>query len=387
VRNCILGSIHFSFRNPPEHMSELTQVLADVSRQVAIAVDNMLAYTELQKTNLSLEREKAFLLQSTEEYQPEKFFYASAAMAEIMKTIAQAADTHATVLITGETGTGKDYLARRIHSLSSRRNHLFVKTNCPALAPSLFESELFGHAKGAFTGANDHRIGRFELAHGGTIFLDEIAELSIELQAKLLHILQDGQFERVGDSRPVRIDCRIIAATNKDLQEGIRAGTFREDLFYRLNIVSIHVPPLRERREDIPLLIKQLTLIQAKQMNRQEPVYSARSLEKLLDYAWPGNVRELENLVKRLVILRAGEPILADDIEKILEFAQSQGQSVSGELTSLRDIERQHIIRTLAKTRGVLGGKKGAAKILGLPRSTLQHRIKMHHIHPEEYLD
>jgi len=387
VRNCILGSIHFSFRNPPEHMSELTQVLADVSCQVAIAVDNMMAYTELQKTNLSLEREKAFLLQSTEEYQPEKFFYVSAAMAEIMKTIAQAADTHATVLITGETGTGKDYLARRIHSLSSRRNHLFVKTNCPALAPSLFESELFGHAKGAFTGANDHRIGRFELAHGGTIFLDEIAELSIELQAKLLHILQDGQFERVGDSRPVRIDCRIIAATNKDLQEGIRAGTFREDLFYRLNIVSIHVPPLRERREDIPLLIKQLTLIQAKQMNRQEPVYSARSLETLLDYAWPGNVRELENIVKRLVILRAGEPILADDIEKILEFARPQGQRVSGELTSLCDIERQHIIRALAKTHGVLGGKKGAAKILGLPRSTLQHRIKMHHIHPEEYLD
>ena len=386
VRNCMLGSIHFAFRDPPEHMSELTQVLDDVSRQVAIAVDNMMAYTELQKTNLSLEREKAFLLQSTEEYQPEKFFYASAAMAEIMKTIAQAADTDATVLITGETGTGKDYLARRIHSLSSRRNHLFVKTNCPALAPSLFESELFGHAKGAFTGADDRRIGRFELAHGGTIFLDEIAELPIGLQAKLLHILQDGQFERVGDSRPVQIDCRIIAATNKDLQECIRAGTFREDLFYRLNIVSIHVPPLRERREDIPLLIKQLTLIQAKQMNRQEPVYSARSLEKLLDYSWPGNVRELENLAKRLVILRAGEPILADDIDKILEFSQCQGQSVSCELTTLRDIERQHIIRALAKTRGVLGGKNGAAKILGLPRSTLQHRIKMHHIHPEEYL-
>ena len=386
VRNCMLGSIHFSFRDPPEHMSELTQVLADVSRQVAIAVDNMMAYTELQRTNISLEREKAFLLQCTEEYQAEKFFYASAAMAEIMKTIAQAADTDATVLITGETGTGKDYLARRIHSLSSRRNHLFVKTNCPALAPSLFESELFGHEKGAFTGADDRRIGRFELAHGGTIFLDEIAELPIGLQAKLLHILQDGQFERVGDSRPVQIDCRIIAATNKDLQEGIRAGTFREDLFYRLNIVSIHVPPLRERREDIPLLIKQLTLIQAKQMNRQEPVYSARSLEKLLDYSWPGNVRELENLAKRLVILRAGEPILADDIDKILEFSQCQGQSVSGELTTLRDVERQHIVRTLAKTRGVLGGKNGAAKILGLPRSTLQHRIKMHHIHPEEYL-
>jgi transcriptional regulator with GAF, ATPase, and Fis domain len=288
VRNRILGSIHFSFRSAPEHLTELTEVLTEVSRQVAIAVDNLLAYAELEKLNWNLEREKEFLLKSGGDYQQDEFFFASAAMGRIMKTIEQAADTDATVLITGETGTGKDYLARCIHNLSPRRGHLFVKTNCPALASTLFESELFGHAKGAFTGAGDRRIGRFELAHGGTIFLDEVAELPIGMQAKLLHILQDGRFERVGDSRPVQIDCRVIAATNKHLEECIRAGTFRQDLFYRLNIVSIHVPPLRERVEDIPLLMVNLTRIQARQMNRPEPGYSRRALQRLCDYSVAG---------------------------------------------------------------------------------------------------
>jgi len=386
VRNRIMGSIHFSFRQAPEHISELTQVLTEVSRQVAIAVDHMLAYTALERLNKNLEREKDFLLQSSDDYQQDEFFYASAAMAAIMKTIRQSADTDATVLITGETGTGKDYLARCIHHLSSRRSHLFVKTNCPALASSLFESELFGHAKGAFTGASNQRVGRFELAHGGTIFLDEIAELPISLQAKLLHILQDRQFERVGDSRPVPIDCRVIAATNTDLQASIRAGTFREDLFYRLNIVSVHVPPLRERKEDVPVLMTRLTQIQARQMNRPEPVYSRSALERLGGYAWPGNVRELKNLVKRLVILRAGDRISADDVEKILESARPQGQRVLDEVASLRDNEREHILKALVKTRGVLGGEQGAAKLLALPRSTLQYRIRKLRIRPEEYL-
>lgn len=386
VRNRILGSIHFSFRSSPEHISELTEVLTDVSRQVAIAVDNMLTYTELEKLNKSLEREKDFLLQSSDDYHQDEFFYASAAMAGIMKTIQQSADTDATVLITGETGTGKDYLAHCIHNLSARRNHLFVKTNCPALASSLFESELFGHAKGAFTGANDKRLGRFELAHGGTIFLDEIAELPISLQAKLLHILQDQQFERVGDSRPVQVDCRVIAATNKDIQASIRSGAFREDLYYRLNIVSIHVPPLRERKEDIPLLMKQLTVIQAREMNRPEPIYNHGALERLCGYSWPGNVRELKNLVKRMVILRAGESISIGDVEKILESARPQGQRVSEEVASLRDSERLHIVKALAKTRGVLGGNRGAAKLLGLPRSTIQYRIKKLNIKPDDYM-
>ncbi len=386
VRNRILGSIHFSFRSVPEHISELTEVLTDVSRQVAIAVDNMLAYTELQKLNKSLEREKDFLLQSSDNYHQDEFFYASAAMAGIMKTIQQSADTDATVLITGETGTGKDYLAHCLHNLSARRGHLFVKANCPALASTLFESELFGHAKGAFTGANDKRLGRFELAHGGTIFLDEIAELPIGLQAKLLHILQDGRFERVGDSRPVQIDCRVIAATNKDLQQSIRAGTFREDLFYRLNIVSIHVPPLRERVDDIPLLMVNLTRIQARQMNRPEPSYSRRALLRLCAYSWPGNVRELKNLVKRMVILRPGDEISLDDVDKLLESARPQGFDPEEKIDKLRDSERQHIIKALAKTRGVLGGERGAAKLLGLPRSTIQYRIKKLKIKSDDYV-
>ncbi len=386
VRNRILGSIHFSFRSAPEHITELTEVLTDVSRQVAIAVDNMLAYTELEKLNKNLEREKEFLLKSGEEYQQDEFFFVSAAMGRIMNTIERAADTDATVLITGETGTGKDYLAHCIHNLSSRRRHLFVKTNCPALASSLFESELFGHAKGAFTGANDKRLGRFELAHGGTIFLDEIAELPIGLQAKLLHILQDGQFERVGDSRPVQIDCRVIAATNKNLQACIRAGTFRQDLFYRLNIVSIHVPPLRERVEDIPLLMVNLTRIQARQMNRPEPGYSRRALQRLCDYPWPGNVRELKNLVKRMVILRPGDEISLDDVDKLIEPARPHGSDDDGKIDKLRDTERRHILKTLVKTRGVLGGPLGAARLLGIPRSTLQYRIKRLGITPEDYL-
>jgi len=252
VRSRILGSIHFSFRSAPEHISELTEVLTDVSRQVAIAVDNMLAYTELEKLNKSLEREKDFLLQSSDEYHQDEFFFASAAMAGIMKTIQQAADTDATVLITGETGTGKDYLAHCIHNLSVRRSHLFVKTNCPALASSLFESELFGHAKGAFTGASDKRLGRFELAHGGTFSWMKSPSCRSVCRPNCCTSCRTGSSSAWATAVPFRSDCRVIAATNKDLQEGIRSGTFREDLFYRLNIVSIHVPPLRKEKRIFP---------------------------------------------------------------------------------------------------------------------------------------
>jgi transcriptional regulator with GAF, ATPase, and Fis domain len=386
IRNRVLGSIHFSFCNAPNHISELKEVLTDLSRQVAIAVDNMLSYTELEKINKNLEQEKNFLLQDKNSGHHIEFIYKSAAMANIMQTIKQLANSDATVLITGETGTGKDCLANYIHNLSNRSNHLFVKTNCPALASSLFESELFGHAKGAFTGASDKRLGRFELAHLGTIFLDEIAELPISLQSKLLQILQDGQFERVGDSKSVQIDCRVIAATNRDLQECIRAGTFRSDLFYRLNIVPIHVPPLRERKEDIPLLMEKLTMIESRKMNRPEPIYLHDTLNLLCNYHWPGNVRELKNLVKRLVILRAGDQISAYDVEKILEATQPQNRITPDRIVSLKESERQHILNAMIKTRGVIGGKNGAAKLLGVPRSTLQYRIKTLDIRQEDYL-
>jgi transcriptional regulator with GAF, ATPase, and Fis domain len=305
-------------------------------------------------------------------------------MIEIMSLIQKIANTDASVLITGETGTGKDYLARYIHNLSPCRDHLFVKTSCPALAASLFESELFGHAKGAFTGADSQRIGRFELAHDGTVFLDEVSELSARLQAKLLNVLQDRQFERVGDSQPIDVNFRVIAATNKDLEAEIQSGQFRKDLYYRLNTVNIPVPPLRKRTEDIPLLMEKLTAIQAVKINRPAPVYTEQAIEKLCQYHWPGNVRELKNLVKRMVILRPGEKITNRDIINIVS-AKSQAEP-SRNVTTLADAEREHIEQALIKCGGVVGGRNGAARLLDLPRSTLQYRLKKCGLDPKEYV-
>ena len=264
-------------------------------------------------------------------------------------------------------------------------DQLFIKVNCPALVSSLFESELFGHAKGAFTGAEKTRVGRFELADGGSVFLDEIAELPIALQAKLLHVLQDNHFERVGEHRPVEVDFRVIAATNKNLEEGIRNGQFRQDLFYRLNIVHVRVPPLRERLEDIGLLVEKLTQVQAQKTNRPEPVYSRGAIRKLGTYEWPGNVRELKNLVKRMVILRPGEKITGNDIDKILSATGTNRQKLPKEVSTLADAQRQHIVQALIKTGGIIGGSNGAARLLGLPRSTLQYRMKKLAIQPSDY--
>ncbi|UCF82824.1 MAG: sigma 54-interacting transcriptional regulator [Desulfobacteraceae bacterium] len=384
IRNRILGTIHFSFKKVPEYLSELTEVLTDVSNQAAIAVDNMLAYMDLKKMNEDLVHEKRYLMAHVDDYQQNGFFYASPSMIEIMHLIQKVANTDASVLITGETGTGKDYLARYIHNLSSRRDHLFVKISCPALVDSLFETELFGHKKGAFTGADSQRIGRFELAHDGTVFLDEVSELPAKLQAKLLNVLQDRQFERVGDSRPIEVNFRVIAATNKDLEAEIQSGQFRRDLYYRLNTVNIHVPPLRKRTEDIPLLIKKLTEIQAIKINRPAPKYTEQALRRLCKYHWPGNVRELKNLVKRMVILRPGEQITNMDIINIIS-TKSQAEP-SKNITTLADAEREHIEQALVKCGGIVGGRNGAARLLDLPRSTLQYRLKKYSLNPKEYV-
>jgi transcriptional regulator with GAF, ATPase, and Fis domain len=386
IRSRILGSIHFSFRKKPEHISEMIEVLTDVTNQVAIAVDNMLAYTSLKLINEHLEREKRFLIETTNEYQQEGFFYGSPPMLEIMSLIEQVASTDASILLTGETGTGKEYLARYIHTLSSRRESLFVKVSCPTLSPTLFESELFGHTKGAFTGANSKRIGRFEMANGGTVFLDEIGDLPSDLQAKLLHVLQDRRFERVGDSQPIDISFRVIAATNKDIAAEIQSGNFRQDLYYRLNIVNIHVPPLRERTKDIPLLIEKLSGLEAKKTNRPAPVYTEEALEIMRQYHWPGNVRELKNLVKRMVILRPGETIRDQDINKVIAVAAVSQSAIESSMKTLAEAERYHIERALVESKGVLGGRDGAARLLGIPRSTLQYRLKKFGLKPAHYV-
>jgi transcriptional regulator with GAF, ATPase, and Fis domain len=304
-------------------------------------------------------------------------------MNRIMEIIDQVAGTDETILITGETGTGKDFLSRLIHDRSGRRDNLFVKTNCPGLTTSLFESELFGHAKGAFTGADRQRLGRFELADGGTIFLDEVGDLPMGLQAKLLQVLQDKKIERVGESTSTEIDARIIAATNKNLIESVKAGQFRQDLFYRLETVTINVPPLRERLDDIPLLISSINAAEAERMNRPAPVYTDDAIDFLRHYNWPGNVRELKNMVKRLIILNPGALINESEIKRTFPVTMASVAQLKDFVT--RDqAERDHILQALAATGGVVGGKGGAARLLGIPRSTLQYRMKKLQIDPLE---
>lgn len=385
VRGDVVGSLHFSFRQTLPNLDHLTQFLAELSGQVALAVDNMLAHTEVVRMNASLQQQKEYLLRHADtQYQPENFFYCSAAMQNIMREVEIIADSDASVLITGETGTGKDYIARYIHHLSSRRSALFVKISCPALAESLFESELFGHIKGAFTGAESKRTGRFEMANGGTIFLDEIGELSPQFQAKLLHVLQDRRFERVGDSTPIDVNFRVIAATNCDLKKAIANKAFRSDLLYRLNTVSFRIPALRERTEEIEPLVLRLTQVQAKSMHRTPPEFSADAMEAMKQHSWPGNVRELRNVVTRLIIVFSGKRLSKSDIEPLLDIGQTDGQT--DDSLAWADAERTHLIRVLRKTNGKVAGKKGAAALLKIPRSTLQYKLQKHGLNPLDYL-
>ena len=386
VGNQTLGTFHVSFKQTPEYLLRLSEMLNDVSKQIAMAVGNMVAYTRLKDEKQNLEREKHFLMDTSEDYRPENFLCTSPAMLEIMKLVDSAADIDAPILLTGETGTGKDYLARYLHSISPRRDHLFVKVNCPALPPSLFESELFGHARGAFTGADFKRVGRFEMADKGIVFLDEIAELPVSLQAKLLQVIQERQFEKVGDNRPVKTNFRLIAATNRDLPERIREGNFRQDLYYRLNIFQIQIPPLRERREDIPLLIDQINRLEAVGMNRAAPQYNKQTMRFLNDYHWPGNIRELKNLVKRNIILRPGKTISLSDILPMVDISTDLNINHNdGGVNTLAESELQCIKKALIRCKGVIGGPKGAAYYLSVPKSTLQYRLKKYRLKPADY--
>jgi formate hydrogenlyase transcriptional activator len=340
------------------------------------------ALVEVEALKDRLEAENVYL---QEEIRTEHHFNEivgnSPALLEALRQVELVAPTDSTVLIAGETGCGKELFARAIHSRSRRSGRPLVKVNCGAIAPGLVESELFGHVKGAFTGAVEKRIGRFEVADGGTIFLDEISELPIDAQVKLLRVLQEQEFEPVGSSRTVRVNVRVIAATNRDLNRAVSEGRFRDDLLYRLNVFSIHVPPLRERSSDIGLLVKFFTIGLARKLGKPVQGFGARSMERLQNYTWPGNVRELQNVVERAAILSRGPllkidgPLLANT-PAIGGNLPGQKVAASGGLDKLEDVERFHIVSVLRTTGGVVGGPKGAAAILGLRPNTLRSRMK-----------
>jgi formate hydrogenlyase transcriptional activator len=292
---------------------------------------------------------------------------------EVLQQVQTVAPTDATVLILGETGTGKELVARAIHDRSGRSERTFVKVNCAAIPWELLESELFGHERGAFTGAIAQKIGRFEVADGGTLFLDEVGEIPLELQPKLLRVLQEQEFERVGGTRTIKVDLRLVAATNRDLARMTDERHFRADLYYRLNVFPIHVPPLRERSEDIPALVRFFLQRLARPMNRQVEVIRSETLEALRRYTWPGNVRELANLVERAMILSKGRTLEVPFAELKRRPARVDHLDES---STLEAVERMHILRVLDETNWMLGGPRGAANRLGMKRTTLQSMIK-----------
>jgi len=343
-------------------------------------------FAEVERLKSQLQAENVYLQEEIRrEHNFREMVGNSSALLDALDKVERVAPIDSTVLILGETGSGKELFARAIHSRSRRCQRPLVKVNCGSIAPGLVESELFGHVKGAFTGAIDKRIGRFELADGGTIFLDEIGELPVEAQVKLLRVLQEQEFEPVGSSRTIRVSVRVIAATNRDLEQAVREGRFRADLLYRLNVFPIEVPPLRKRRPDIPLLVAFFASAMARKIGKPINGFSTRSMQQMVNYGWPGNVRELQNIVERAAILARG-PIL--DLEGLsLDERNPPGshdEPVSPDSSAialpvaarLQDVERLHILGVLKNTGGVVEGTKGAATILGLHPNTLRSRMK-----------
>jgi formate hydrogenlyase transcriptional activator len=360
------------------------EFLSQIGNQVAIAVENACAFGKIRELKDQLSKEKLYL---EDEIRGEMNFAqtigSSASLRRVLKQVEIVAPTDSTVLIYGETGTGKELIARAIHDLSPRRGKAFVKLNCAAIPTGLLESELFGHEKGAFTGAIAQRIGRFEVANGGTIFLDEIGEIPLELQTKLLRVLQEREFERLGSSRTLRTDARLIAATNRDLEAMVSEQKFRSDLFFRLNVFPLRVPPLRERDGDIPLLVRHFSQHFSKRMNKTIETIPSATMDALCRYTWPGNIRELQNVIERAVIISRG-PALNVDVAD-LKFSKAGSsvekpaspKSTSGALhDALEQAERQQILEALEQCNWVVAGPKGAAAHLGMKRSTLQQRIR-----------
>ena len=397
------GTINFASRNSQAFSTPDVELLQQVAGQVAIALENALAFEEIDALKDKLAVEKLYLEEEIRsEFNFEEIIGDSPALRHTLGQVELAAPAGTTVLILGETGTGKELIARAIHNLSPRSARTFVKVNCAAIPAGLLESELFGHERGAFTGALTQKIGRFEFADRGTLFLDEVGDLPLELQPKLLRVLQGQEFERLGGNRTIRVDARVVAATNMDLAQLVEERKFRSDLYYRLNVFPIHVPALRERPEDVPLLVRYFVQKFSQRQNKTVEYVPSDVMDALVNYPWPGNIRELENLIERAVLLSPSEelhvplaelkafsPNLSIPLARTAAMNHpvssahhapaahhSRAGSSSAHITTLEDAERQHILRALRQTEWRIAGPRGAALLLGMKRTTLQARIR-----------
>ena len=368
--NSVAGTYHRASRS----------LLDQVANAVAVALDNALAHEELRRLRDQLAAENAYLQDEIRsEHNFAEIVGESRALLQALRKVEQVAGTESTVLLLGETGTGKELFARAIHDRSQRKSHPLVKVNCGAISAGLVESELFGHVKGAFTGALSNRDGRFKVADGGTLFLDEVSELPPDTQVKLLRVLQEQEFEPIGSSRTIRVDVRIIAASNRDLEECVRAGKFRPDLFYRLNVFPIKVPPLRERTGDVPLLAMFFMQKFARKLGKGVTQISKDTMARLTSYAWPGNIRELQNIIERAVILSPHSTITFEEGGVLSPSSADENAAPVGtkkEPTALTEVQRRHIESVLQQTSWVIEGQRGAARLLNMHPNTLRFRMR-----------
>lgn len=371
-RNGAIGTLVALNRSERMYEIDETEFLEQAARQVALAVENALEYEKALKDRDKEARQKVYL---EEEIRAEfgDIVGDSPALKAALDLVSIVAPTDSSTLILGETGTGKELIARAIHNLSARKGLPFIKLNCAAIPLGLLESELFGHERGAFTGAVAPKIGRFELAHKGTLFLDEVGDIPLELQAKLLRVLQEQEFERLGSNRTHKVDVRLIAATHRDLAAMVKQSTFRDDLYYRLKVFPIHVPPLRKRPEDIPMLVWHFLKLHSKRMNKRIDEIPWETMDALTRYRWPGNVRELQNFIERAVIL-SPHRVLRAPVSELEQINAHKGFNVP--LSGLSEIERDHILRALDASNWVIGGRSGAAERLGMKRTSLVYRMQ-----------
>ena len=379
-----LGILTLASTGESAFAQEELALLLQVGNQVALAIENALAYEKVAEARDQLGTEKTYLEDELRyDRNLEDIVGNSRALRETLNQAEVVAGTDATVLLTGETGTGKELIARLIHNHSSRRNRTFVKLNCAAVPSGLMESELFGHERGAFTGAVATKPGRFELANHGSLFLDEIGDITLDLQPKLLRVLQEKEFERLGSTRTLKVDVRLIAATNQDLSQMVASREFREDLYYRLAVFPIHLPPLRDRREDIPLLVEYFVGRYARRMKKRIKEVPQQAMEAMTAWTWPGNIRELQNFIERAVILTRGE-CLEVPIEELPSPRRDGDSPPTHGTLNLREVERETILEALRRAHGRVSGPGGAASLLGLKRTTLQSRMRILKIKPRD---